>query len=253
MQKIILSTKKLCKTFSSGGNQQHVLKNLDIELIEGDFTVIMGSSGSGKSTLLYALSGMDKPTLGEINFENKNISKLNNDQLAVFRRNNCGFVFQQVYLLDNMSVLDNALSSGFLVSKNKRAIVEKAKELFKQVGLDEISWNKFPSQLSGGEAQRAGIVRALINSPKIVFADEPTGALNSASSKSVLDIMTEINRVGQSFVMVTHDIKTALRGNRILYLRDGVICGELKLDAFSADNNPTRHEKLTAFLAEMGW
>lgn len=253
MQKVILSTKKLCKTFSSGGNQQHVLKNLDIDLIEGDFTVIMGSSGSGKSTLLYALSGMDKPSLGEINFENKNISKLSNDQLAVFRRNNCGFIFQQVYLLDNMSVLDNALSSGLLVSKNKRAIVEKAKQLLTQVGLDEICWNKFPSQLSGGEAQRAGIVRALINNPKIVFADEPTGALNSASSKSVLDILTEINHGGQSIVMVTHDIKTALRGNRILYLRDGVICGELKLEAFSADNNSSRHEKLTAFLAEMGW
>ena len=253
MKKVILSTKKLCKTFSSGGNQQHVLKNLDIELFEGDFTVIMGSSGSGKSTLLYALSGMDKPTLGEINFENKNISKLSNDQLAVFRRNNCGFVFQQVYLLDNMSVLDNALSSGLLISKNKRAIVEKAKQLLSKVGLEEISWRKFPSQLSGGEAQRAGIVRALINSPKIVFADEPTGALNSASSKNVLDIMTEINGDGQSIVMVTHDIKTALRGNRILYLRDGVICGELKLEAFNEKESHSRHEKLTAFLLEMGW
>lgn len=253
MKKVILSTKKLCKTFSSGGNQQHVLKNLDIDLFEGDFTVIMGSSGSGKSTLLYALSGMDKPTLGEINFENKNISKLSNDQLAIFRRNNCGFVFQQIYLQDNMSVLDNALSSGLLVSKNKRAIVEKAKQLLTNVGLEEISWRKFPSQLSGGEAQRAGIVRALINSPKIVFADEPTGALNSASSKNVLDILTEVNCDGQSIVMVTHDIKTALRGNRILYLRDGVICGELKLEAFNEEESHSRHEKLTAFLAEMGW
>ncbi|HEX2925179.1 MAG TPA: ABC transporter ATP-binding protein [Ruminiclostridium sp.] len=253
MQKVILSTKKLCKTFSSGGNQQHVLKNLDIELMEGDFTVIMGSSGSGKSTLLYALSGMDKPSLGEIYFESTNITKFNNDQLAVFRRKNCGFVFQQVYLLDNMSVLDNSLASGLLVSKNKRAIVEKAKDLLKQVDLDETSWSKFPSQLSGGEAQRAGIARALINSPRIVFADEPTGALNSASSKSVLDVMTEINRNGQSIVMVTHDIKTALRGNRVLYLRDGVICGELLLTAYSPDETHSRHEKLTSFLAEMGW
>lgn len=253
MKKIILSTKKLCKTFSSGGNQQHVLKNLDIELYEGDFTVIMGSSGSGKSTLLYALSGMDKPTLGEISFESKNISGLNNDQLAVFRRNNCGFVFQQVYLLDNMSVLDNALSSGLLISKNKRAIVEKAKGLLSQVGLDQNSWHKFPSQLSGGEAQRAGIVRAVINDPKVLFADEPTGALNSASSNSVLDIMTEINRRGQSIVMVTHDLKTALRGNRILYLRDGVICGELKLEPFESAEYQSRHSSLTEFLAGMGW
>ncbi len=253
MQNRLLRTEKLCKTFSSGGVQQHVLKNLDISLMEGDFTVIMGSSGSGKSTLLYALSGMDKPTLGEIHFEEQNISKLNNDQLAIFRRNNCGFVFQQVYLLDNMSVLDNALASGLLVSKNKRDIVAKAKQLLTQVGLDETSWGKFPSQLSGGEAQRAGIVRALINSPKIVFADEPTGALNSAASHDVLDVLTAVNQNGQSIVMVTHDIKTALRGDRILYLRDGVICGDLKLAAFHIDHNQARQEKLKDFLAEMGW
>ncbi|OAB42246.1 ABC transporter ATP-binding protein [Paenibacillus glacialis] len=253
MSTILLSTKKLCKTFSSGGHQQHVLKNLDIDLFAGDFTVIMGSSGSGKSTLLYALSGMDKPTLGEIDFEGKQIAKLNNDQLAVFRRNHCGFVFQKVHLLDNMSVLDNALASGLLVSKNKREILEKAKQLLKQVGLDEISWDKFPSQLSGGEAQRAGIVRALMNSPQIVFADEPTGALNSAASTSVLDVMTEVNRNGQSIVMVTHDMKTALRGNRILYLRDGVMCGELKLSAFHVQDNHARYEQLQSFLTEMGW
>ncbi len=253
MKNVILSTKKLCKTFSTGGNQQHVLKNLDIDLFEGDFTVIMGSSGSGKSTLLYALSGMDKPTLGDINFEQKNISKLSNDQLAVFRRNNCGFVFQQVYLLDNMSVLDNILTSGLLVNRNKKVIVEKAKQLLKQVGLEELSWNKFPSQLSGGEAQRAGIVRAVINDPKILFADEPTGALNSASSTSVLDVITEINLRGQSIVMVTHDIKTALRGNRILFLRDGVICGELKLEPYCNAEYQERHGRLTAFLSEMGW
>lgn len=253
MPNTIIRTEKLCKTFSSGGNQQHVLKNLDISLMEGDYTVIMGSSGSGKSTLLYALSGMDKPTLGEIHFEEKDISKLDNDQLAIFRRNNCGFVFQQVYLLDNMSVLDNALASGLLVSKNKRAIVSRAKELLIQMGLNDASWGKFPSQLSGGEAQRAGIVRALINSPRIVFADEPTGALNSAASDSVLDVMTSVNQNGQSIVMVTHDTKTALRGNRVLYLRDGVICGDLKLGAYQVEYNPARHEKLKAFLSEMGW
>ncbi len=253
MPNTIIRTEKLCKTFSSGGVQQHVLKNLDISLMEGDYTVIMGSSGSGKSTLLYALSGMDKPTLGGIHFEGKDISKLNNDQLAIFRRNNCGFVFQQVYLLDNMSVLDNALASGLLVSKNKRAIVSRAKELLIQVGLKDTSWGKFPSQLSGGEAQRAGIVRALINNPRIVFADEPTGALNSAASDSVLDVMTSVNQNGQSIVMVTHDMKTALRGNRVLYLRDGVICGDLKLGAYQEEYNPARHEKLKAFLSEMGW
>lgn len=253
MTSMILKTEKLCKTFSSGGFQQHVLKNLDISLVEGDFTIIMGSSGSGKSTLLYAISGMDKPTLGEINFLGKNISKLNNDQLAIFRRNHCGFVFQQIHLLDNMSVLDNVLASGLLVNKNKRELVKKAKKLLNQVGISENSWSKFPTQLSGGEAQRVGIVRALINNPKILFADEPTGALNSSSSKSVLDVFTDINHNGQSIVTVTHDMKTALRGNRILYLRDGVIQGDLHLGPYSENENIERHEKLKHFLAEMGW
>lgn len=253
MTKAIIKTEKLCKTFSSAGIQQHVLKNLDIHLLEGDFTIIMGSSGSGKSTLLYALSGMDKPTLGTIDFAGENLAKLNNDQLAVFRRNHCGFVFQQIYLLDNMSVLDNVLASGLLVNKNKREVEKKAKELLNQVGIGENAWSKFPTQLSGGEAQRVGIVRALINSPKLLFADEPTGALNSAASTSVLDVFTDVNRNGQSIVMVTHDMKTALRGNRILYLRDGVICGDLQLGTYSEKDNVERHKKLKNFLAEMGW
>lgn len=176
MSEIILETKKLCKSFSNGGLQQHVLKNIDLAIYKGDFTVIMGSSGSGKSTLLYGLSGMDKPTVGEIWFEKQDIAKLNNDQLALFRRKNCGFVFQSMYLLDNMSVLDNILTSGLLGSKKAKEVVEKAKEMLAGVGLSEVVWNKFPNQLSGGEMQRVAVVRALINNPKVVFADEPTGS-----------------------------------------------------------------------------
>ncbi|KKO55367.1 ABC transporter ATP-binding protein [Paenibacillus sp. DMB20] len=253
MKKAILRTEKLCKTYSTGGIQQHVLKNLDISIMEGDFTVIMGSSGSGKSTLLYALSGMDKPSLGEIHFEGHKLTSLSNDKLAIFRRIHCGFVFQQIYLLDHMTVLDNILASGLLVNKNRQAVTAKAKQLLEAVQLNEESWAKFPSQLSGGEAQRAGIVRALINSPRIVFADEPTGALNSASSNSVLDVMTEANRKGQSIVMVTHDLKTALRGNRILYLRDGMICGDLDLGEYTPGSSLVRQERLNFFLAEMEW
>lgn len=252
MTNTILSTDKLCKTFSNGGVQQHVLKNLDFAMEAGEFTVIMGSSGAGKSTLLYALSGMDKPTLGEIRFAGEVISQYSNDQLAVFRRKHCGFVFQQVFLMDSMSVLDNVLACGLLVSKNKKALTDRAKQLLRQVGLEEEAWNKFPSQLSGGEAQRAGIVRALINEPEIVFADEPTGALNSASSRAVLDLLTEVNENGQSIIMVTHDLKSARRGSRILYLRDGVICGECKLGRYVSGDRE-RHDKLNRFLQEMGW
>lgn len=253
MNNVIIKTDKLCKSFSNGGNQIHVLKNMHLEIKEGDFTIIMGSSGSGKSTLLYALSGMDKPTLGKVLFRDTDITTLNNDQLAIFRRKNCGFLFQSIYLLGNMSVLDNVLTSGLLISKNKRKIVAKAKELLQQVGLKEEVWGKFPNQISGGEAQRAGIVRALINEPTIVFADEPTGALNSSASTEVLNTLTKVNENNQSIVMVTHDIKTALRGNRIIYIRDGAACGELKLPFYKNENVDARREKVQRFLEEMGW
>lgn len=252
MSTVNLKVDKLCKSFNSAAQEQQVLKSLDIEFFEGDFTVIMGSSGAGKSTLLYALSGMDRPTSGAIHFFGAEIADLNNDQLAVFRRQNCGFVFQQMFLLDNLSILDNILASGLLVSGDKKAIVAYAKELLQKVGLTETIWRKFPSQLSGGENQRAAIVRALINQPRLVFADEPTGALNSASGKAVLDVLTDINSAGQSIIMVTHDLSSARRGNRILYIKDGIIGGECNLGKY-VSGDQVRHQKLHAFLSEMGW
>lgn len=248
----LLKTESLSKTFSNGGAQQHVLKNIDLELYRGDFTVIMGASGAGKSTLLYALSGMDTPSLGKITFGDKVISDLSQDGLAVFRRKHCGFVFQQIYLIDGMSVTDNVLSAGLLVNKDKKKLVAKAKELFEAVGISGETQKKFPAQLSGGEAQRVGIVRALINSPEVLFADEPTGALNSKTGLDVLDTLTKFNELGQSVVMVTHDMRSARRGNRILYLKDGVILGECDLGKYS-HGDINRHEKLSAFLKEMGW
>lgn len=252
MKEILLKTEKLCKTFSNGGVQQHVLKNVDLELYAGDFTVIMGASGAGKSTLLYALSGMDTPSLGTITFANKTISDFSQDELAVFRREHCGFVFQQIYLVEGMSVMDNVLCAGLLVHKDRKTLVNRAKELFAAVGIDEAAQKKFPMQLSGGEAQRAGIVRALINSPEILFADEPTGALNSKTGLDVLNTLTEFNEKGQSVVMVTHDMQSARRGNRILYLKDGLILGECNLGKY-VHGDKDRHDKLTSFLKDMGW
>ena len=251
-QRILLKTENLSKTFSNGGIQQHVLKNIDLELYQGDFTVIMGASGAGKSTLLYALSGMDTPSLGKITFGDKVISDLSQDGLAVFRRDHCGFVFQQIYLIDGMSVMDNVLSAGLLVNKDKKALVARAKELFAAVSISDETQKKFPTQISGGEAQRVGIVRALVNSPEILFADEPTGALNSKTGLDVLDTLTKFNEQGQSVVMVTHDMRSARRGNRILYLKDGVIMGECNLGKYS-HGDIARHEKLSAFLKDMGW
>ena len=248
----LITTSKLNKTFITGGQQHHVLKDLDIEIRQDDFTVIMGPSGAGKSTLMYALSGMDKPTGGSIKFNGQEISQLNNDKLATFRRKHCGFVFQQMFLLDNLSVLDNILAAGLLVSKDKKAVVKYAKELLTQVGLTEEIWNKYPTKLSGGEAQRASIVRALISKPTIVFADEPTGALNSAAGQAVLDVLTQLNEDKQSVVMVTHDLRSARRGNRVLYIKDGLIQGECDLGKYVTGDS-TRHEKLNAFLEGMGW
>lgn len=252
MKEILLKTESLSKSFSNNGTLQHILKNIDLKLYKGDFTVIMGASGAGKSTLLYALSGMDTPSLGKVTFGNKVISDLSPDGLAVFRRKHCGFVFQQIYLIDGMSIMDNILSTGLLVNKDKKALVQYARELLKAVDISEEAQKKFPAQLSGGEAQRVGIVRALINSPEILFADEPTGALNSKTGLDVLDTLTKFNEQGQSVVMVTHDMRSARRGNRILYLKDGMVLGECDLGRYR-HKDTERHNKLSAFLTEMGW
>lgn len=249
---VLLRAKDLCKTFSNESMQQHVLKNLNLEIRQGEFVVIMGNSGSGKSTLLYALSGMDRPTLGSIRYMGEEITGYSNDQLAMFRRNHCGFVFQQNYLNDTMSVMDNIMVSGLLKSREKKAIAQKAEGMLRQVGLDELSFHKFPSQLSGGEAQRVAIVRGLINDPDILYADEPTGALNSANTENVLNVLSSLHEKGQTIVMVTHDIRSARRADRIKYLQDGIITGELELGKY-VTGDAARHEKLRLFLKEMGW
>ena len=251
-KELIIKTEKLSKSFSVGGKQQHVIKNLDLEIYKGDFTVIMGSSGAGKSTLLYTLSGMDKPSLGKITYCGEDITGMNDDKLAVFRRKHCGFIFQQIHLVDSMSIMDNAISTGMLTGQKQKDLKKKALGLFEKIGISEDLTKKFPAQLSGGEAQRAAMVRAVINDPDIVFADEPTGALNSAGVKAVLDVLTDINNSGQSVVMVTHDIKSARRGNRIIYLQDGGIMGECELGRYVSGDDK-RHEKIRKFLEEMGW
>jgi putative ABC transport system ATP-binding protein len=188
--KPIIKTNKLCKSFNTGGTQLHVIKNLDLEIEAGAFTVIMGASCSGKSTLLYAISGMDKPTLGEVWWGDENIAGYSSDELAVFRRKNCGFVFQQIHLMDNMSVMDNVLTGRLLLTNNKKALEKRAAMLFERVRLGKELWGKFPSQISGGEAQRVGIVRALINEPSLLDADcqhSGRGNLGIDSDRRVID------------------------------------------------------------------
>lgn len=248
----VISAKHLKKSFGKKENVQTIYSDLNIDIYKGDFTVIMGSSGAGKSTLMYSLSGMDKPDGGQIDFDGADITQLNSDKLAVFRRSQCGFVFQQIYLIDKMSLMDNVVAAGVLTSRNKEEIKNRAKQLFSLVNIPETTWKKTPSQVSGGEAQRAGIVRAVINRPNVLFADEPTGALNSANGTAVLDVFRSLHEKGQSIVMVTHDKRSALRGNRILYMKDGEISGECSLGEFQPDH-AERTEKFETFIAEMGW
>ena len=267
-KRIILQADNLSKTFSNESVHQHVLKNLNLSVYKGDFTVIMGNSGSGKSTLLYALSGMDRPSIGTITYyvdgkESVEISKYSNDKLAVFRRDHVGFVFQQNYLNDSMSALDNVLVCGLLKTNNRRALTQRAKELLEKVEMTEVDYRKFPTQLSGGQQQRVAVVRGVINAPEILFADEPTGALNSQNTDNVLNILSDLNNSGQSIVMVTHTFKAAERGNRIIYLSDGVISDEIDLGPYMGDykdeSNPyleearERHNRLKVFLQNMGW
>ncbi len=267
-KKRIIHTQDLCKSFTTGGMEQQVLKNLDLDIYSGDFTVIMGNSGSGKSTLLYALSGMDTPSMGAITYEtgddkSTRITGFNNDQLARFRRDHVGFVFQQNYLNDSMSALDNVMVVGLLKNSNRRELADRAKELLKRVEIEDGDWDKFPTQMSGGMQQRVAVVRGVINSPEVLFADEPTGALNSQNTENVLNIMSDLNREGQSIVMVTHTLAAAERGNRIIYLADGVISDEVELGPYMGnykdEKNPDieeakkRHAKLKSFLQDMGW
>jgi putative ABC transport system ATP-binding protein len=251
----LITTEKLSKTFSRQGVQQHVLRNLDLEIRQGDFTVIMGASGAGKSTLLYALSGMDTPTLGDVRFQGRSIVGLSQSELARFRRRACGFVFQQIHLLASLSLFDNALAAGLLVNRDRASLARRAESLFERVGIDPATAAKLPAQTSGGEAQRAAVVRALMNTPAVLFADEPTGALDQASGAAVLNTLSQANADGQAVVLVTHDLKSARRGNRVLYLADGQIAGELDLGRASpaAGGEAARAEALRGFLADMGW
>ena len=222
MKEIVIQTDKLCKSFSSGGRQQHVLKNLDLSIYKGGFTVIMGASGSGKSTLLYALSGMDKPTLGEVMYGDVKINHLGISDMAVFRRKNCGFVFQQIHLLDNMSVLDNVLACGLLVSRDKKAVAARAKELLGEVGIMKEDWGKFPSQLSGGQKQRISIARVFLKNPPILILDEATSALDNESERWIQQSL-EVLAKNRTTITIAHRLSTIQGADEILVIADNGI------------------------------
>lgn len=252
MKKIIIKTELLCKSFISDGEVNNVIKNMDLEIYEGDFTVIMGSSGSGKSTLLYSISGMDEVTTGKVWIDGQCISNMKEKDITKLRKEKIGFVFQGIHLIPNLNVYENILSPTYKTKMNRKLIESRIDMLLEKMELINHK-KKFPHQISGGQKQRVAICRALINKPEVIFADEPTGSLNSSQGQGVLDIFTKINGEGQSVVMVTHDLKAALRGNRIIYIKDGRIDGDIKLDNYEIESAKVREEMIYNFLTEKGW
>lgn len=252
----IIEVKNLCKTYIINKRQNNVLKNVNFSVDEGEMVAIMGPSGSGKSTLLYTVSGMDSMTAGSVDFCGKDLAKLSAKELADVRLDKMGFIFQQMYMMKNLSVLDNVVLPALQSKKNtlsKSEKVEKAKDLMRKLGIIEISDNDI-NEVSGGQLQRACICRSMVNNPKIIFADEPTGALNRNSSNEVMEELCKINNDGTTIMLVTHDSKVAAKCSRVLYIVDGDIQGEYSLGKMT-DNSElrARERKINNWLMEMGW
>lgn len=253
MKNTVLSARGLCKSFAHNGGQAHILSHIDLDLFEGDFTVVMGASGSGKSTLLYALSGMDRPNAGKVLYGEKDLTSASENELSRLRQTDFGFIFQQIHLVSNLSLLENVLVCGYLdKSRSSAETGRRAKELLERMSISEIK-DHIPSKVSGGEQQRCAIARAVINKPKLLFADEPTGALNRRNTTEVLNLLNEINAEGQSILMVTHDIRAAVRATRLLYLEDGKITGELTLPPYNREEEKSRETQVNAWLTSLEW
>lgn len=252
----ILESKELNKSYTiSKSNRNHVLKDVNLKVEKGEFVSVMGPSGSGKSTLLYNISGMDRMTSGEVIFSGKNLSSLSEKQLSEMRLKNMGFIFQHIHLLKNLSIFDNIILTAYLAKeKSRKEINKKAEELLQKTGIAELSQNDI-TMASGGQLQRVGICRALINDPEIIFGDEPTGALNSKSAGEIMELLADINNSGTTIFLVTHDIKIAARTERVLFMLDGKISAEKVLGKCPPDNIDIkdREETLTGWLADMGF
>lgn len=252
----ILEAKNLTKTYINGNcKEQNILKNINLEIKESEFVSIMGPSGSGKSTLLYNVSGMDRITSGNIYFDNNDITNFTEKELSKLRLNKMGFIFQQIYLLKNLCILDNIILSAYLGKKeDRKSIKKRAIELMNKTGIDKLANNDI-TQASGGQLQRVGICRALINNPNIIFGDEPTGALDSKATTEIMDILTNFNQSGVTIFLVTHDAKVAAKTERVLFMLDGSIVGEYYLGKYIKENNDIklREEKLSNWLNPMGF
>ncbi|RRD43165.1 ABC transporter ATP-binding protein [Buchananella hordeovulneris] len=229
--------------------QSRVLHGIDLDIAEGDFVAIMGPSGSGKSTLLHLLAGMDQPTGGTVTLAGQELAGLNPSELAQVRLTRLGFVFQQPHFLPTLSLLDNVALPGLLAKRRSRAeVAARAQTLLQQLGIGDLA-DRAVTEVSGGQLQRAGICRALINEPAVVFGDEPTGALNSATAAQILTELETINAAGTTMVLVTHDPQVAARAARVLVLADGRLVQDMRL---SGNDRAARLACVTGALAACG-
>lgn len=248
----IVTGKNIVKTFGTGAEQAKALNSVNAEIGKGEFVAVMGPSGSGKSTLLYALSGMDTITSGSVKFRDTELSKLREEELADVRRTKMGFIFQQPTMLKNLNLLDNIVLPTARDGKKAAAkLTQKARTLMKKTGIDGLE-NRDTTEVSGGQLQRAGICRALMNDPEILFADEPTGALNSKSAEEIMGLLGDINREGTAILLVTHDAKVAARADRVLFTKDGNIVSDLPLQKFGGRDVEARTDKILAKMADVG-
>ncbi|KQL36003.1 ABC transporter ATP-binding protein [Psychrobacillus sp. FJAT-21963] len=251
MNKIIIGD-HIVKSFGVDDEQRNVLDGVSVDINEGEFVAVMGPSGSGKSTLMFALSGMDSVDGGKVVFDGMDLTEVGEKELSEIRRIKMGFIFQQPTMLKNLNILDNIILPSMRNNrKNAPKISKKARMLMQRVGIGDLEKRDI-TQVSGGQLQRAGICRALMNNPKIIFGDEPTGALNSKSSEEIMDIFSEINSDGTALMLVTHDAKVAARTDRIMFMRDGKIVSELKLPKFDGKEIENRVDEVTVKMREVG-
>ena len=248
MSEPILSAKKLRKAFD---RSRVILEDVDADILPGEFAVIMGPSGAGKSTLLYCMSLMDRPDAGQLVLDGQELTAMSEKQLSAVRGRDFGFVFQQTHLVSYLTLRENVAVAGYLCHGTEETD-RRAEALLTQMGVGDAA-DRLPGDVSGGEAQRAAVARAVINEPKVLFADEPTGALNRGNTEEVLSLFTRLNEAGQTILMVTHDAHAASRGSRVLYLEDGRIIGEKSLGPWSPEAAREREQALTEWLTALRW
>lgn len=245
----LLEVKHLKKVYTTrfGGNQVQALRDVNFSVEKGEYVAIMGESGSGKTTLLNILAALDKPSSGEVLLNNQKMSGIKESQMATFRRENLGFVFQDFNLLDTFSLKDNIFLPLVLSGKPYSEMVKRLEPIAKQLGITELL-DKFPYEVSGGQKQRAAVARALMTKPELILADEPTGALDSKSTDQLLDLFTAINEAGQTIVMVTHSTKAASHASRVLFIKDGEVFHQLYKGSMS---NEEMFERISNSLTVM--